>query len=80
MTAEEAFFADNSRYGSVAELMGADYWYPTTGVTTEQISLTSLGYAVTATHPEANAVCGVFVGTANPPHPSLTFEGDVACW
>ena len=77
-TAEEAFFADSTHYGTATEL-GTARFTSTTNVGTPTIT-TGAGYwLATVTHSQLTGkVCGVAYGTTNPTL-STAGEGEPAC-
>ena len=83
VTAEESYFSDANTYGTVANLVTAGVWAPTTGVTAvvALAAVPATGFAATATHAGATGTtaCGVYVGTGTPPG-GITVEGEVSCW
>ncbi len=78
--AEEAYFADWATYGTVSQVRAAGLWSPITGVSVTATDVTADGWAATATHDQIEQVCGVFIGTATPPHSSLIEDASPVCW
>ena len=83
--AQESYFSDAGKYGNVSanQLVaprGTLLWTPTTGVSITTHEATRGGFSATATHYSVSKTCGVFVGSAKPPHPSLTKGDVVLCW
>ena len=75
VTAEEAFFADSLRYGTVADL-GTNY-ATTSGVTSLTIAVAGDGWTASVGHSTSGSTCYIFVGsTTNPP---ATKEGEPKC-
>jgi len=76
-TAEETFFTDSNRYGSLTELAGK--FASTSGVGTPAISQSTSYWSATVTHPQIPGMtCGVAVGTTNPTKPGAG-EGEPVC-
>jgi type IV pilus assembly protein PilA len=76
-TAEETFFADSNRYGSLSEL-GATY-SRTPGIVIQTLTDTPLAWSATLIHTQLpNTVCGIAVSTPNPVNPAVG-EGEPAC-
>lgn len=80
VTAQETYFADSVTYGTLSEIRATSLWSPLAGTTITVTDVTADGWAATATREGTEQVCGVFVGTATPPHYSLTEEGSPDCW
>jgi type IV pilus assembly protein PilA len=79
VTAEESYFADYNQYGTYANVNGAGLFTATTDVTLASTDGTATGFSATATHAAAaGKTCGVYVGNATSPGP--TVEGEVTCW
>src|SRR5215213_6028994 len=77
LTAEEAFFADSTKYTTVV----SDLKYNvSTGVSTPAISLTTGGWSATVTHLQlaSTQVCGIAMNTTNPTVTGAA-EGEPAC-
>jgi prepilin-type N-terminal cleavage/methylation domain-containing protein len=63
-TAEETFFTDSNRYGSLAELSGK--FSSTSGVGSPDITPSTSYWSATVTHPQIPGMtCAVAVGTSN---------------
>jgi prepilin-type N-terminal cleavage/methylation domain-containing protein len=63
--AEEAFFTDSNRYGTLAEV--ANKFSSTTGVGTPTVAPTRSYWSATLTHPQIPGMtCGIAVATVNP--------------
>lgn len=77
--AQEVHFADHMRYAESLEALG-DAFVLTEGVRIRLTVASSRGWAAEATHEEvADGKCGVFVGSARPPFPEVTTEGEPQC-
>lgn len=75
--AEEAFFTDSNRYGSLIEV--ANKFSPTTGVGTPTITPARSYWSATLTHPQVPGMtCGIAVATTNPVDPNAG-EGEPIC-
>jgi prepilin-type N-terminal cleavage/methylation domain-containing protein len=76
-TAEESFFSDSNRYGTLAEL--STKFSSTTGVSLPNIVSTTSYWSATLTHAQIpGMVCGIAVGTVNPVDLSAG-EGEAFC-
>ena len=76
-TAEETFFTDSNRYGTLADLAGKISTTP--GVGTPVINASTSYWAATLTHPQIpGMVCGMAVATTNPVLASIG-EGEPVC-
>jgi hypothetical protein len=78
--AQESFFVDHSRYGSHDEVVDARLFSALSGVDISTADVTDRGWSAIGRHFAVDTTCGVYVGAAQPPHPSLTEEGWVDCW
>ena len=82
--AEESYFADESSYGSSANVVAAGLFSSTTNVTLATAVGTVSGFNATTSHANlgtgAGETCGVYVGDAAKPDASLGGEGEVGCW
>ncbi len=83
--AQESYFADEGQYGSDADVTTAGLFTATTNVTLTTGANTATGFNATTSHvnltpPGAGETCGVYVGNAAKPDPSLGGEGEVGCW
>jgi type IV pilus assembly protein PilA len=77
LTAEEAFFADSTKYTSTV----SDLKYNvSTGVSSPVIALVTGGWSATVTHLQlpSTAVCGIAMNTTNPTVTGAS-EGEPAC-
>jgi type IV pilus assembly protein PilA len=75
--AEESFFVDSNRYGTLAEV--ANRFSSTTGVGTPTIAPTISYWSATLTHPQVPGMtCGIAVATTNPVDVSAG-EGEPIC-
>jgi prepilin-type N-terminal cleavage/methylation domain-containing protein len=64
-TAEETFFVDSNRYGTLAEV--ADKFSTTSGVGVPAIAPSTSYWSATLTHPQIPGMtCAISVATANP--------------
>jgi len=76
-TAEETFFADSNRYGSLTEL-GATY-SRTPGIVIQTLTNTPLAWSATLIHTQLpNTVCGIAVSSPNPVN-AAAGEGEPIC-
>jgi prepilin-type N-terminal cleavage/methylation domain-containing protein len=76
-TAEESFYADSNRYGTLAEL--STKFSKTSGVGFPTVNPSLSYWSATLTHPHIpGMVCGIAVGTVNPVAPG-TGEGEAIC-
>jgi len=77
VTAEEAYYYDNSEYtDNVSQLK----YTPSNGVTLVSLAKTAGGWSAVATHPAAYPlVCALYVGDAAPPDPAAEREGVSGC-
>ncbi len=76
-TAEENFFADSNRYGTVSEL--GNKFSKTTGVGFPTVIPGLSTWSATLTHPNVPGMtCGIAVGTANPVS-TAAGEGEPFC-
>ena len=76
-TAEETFFTDSNRYGSLAEV--ANKFSSTSGVGIPTIVPSTSYWSATLTHPQIPGMtCGISVATANPTNPAAG-EGEPVC-
>lgn len=73
VTAEEAYFADSTRYTSNLGTLYAT----TSGVTNPEIKLTTTGWTAKVAHTSTIYTCAIFVGQT--PLPPATIEGTPAC-
>lgn len=80
VVAEEHYWVDHGSYADLSQIRSADLWSPSTGVDVEFTGVNADGWAATATYSEYTGECGVFIGAAKPPHPSLVIEAEVQCW
>ena len=80
--AQEQYFITFDEYGSSNDVIAADMFDATNGVTLVTGVATATGFNATATHAMlgAEGTCGVYVGDAAKPDPSLGGEGDVGCY
>lgn len=77
VTSEEAYFADHVTYATSAQLGALAV---PRGVTVTVVEATGTGWSATATHTaRPRTTCGIFIGTARPPHAGLS-EGAPRCW
>lgn len=76
-TAEESFFVDSSRYGTVSEL--GNKFSKTTGVGFPTVTPSLSSWSATLAHPNVpGMICGVAVGMPNPVNPAAG-EGEPFC-
>jgi type II secretion system protein G len=76
VTAEEAYFSDNTSYtNSTASPM---QFNASAGVTVAITSADGKGWAATAYHNATTKTCGIFIGTATPPVSGAN-EGEPKC-
>ncbi len=76
-TAEEAFFADSLRYGSVGELA----YFHATSHDSIVVVVADSGWRATATHPYLEGqACGMWVGKRPPDGMHGATEGEPTCW
>lgn len=76
-TAQEAFFTDSNRYGSLTEV--ANKFSSTTGVGVPTITPNRGYWSATLLHPQIpGMICGIAVATANPIEPKVG-EGEPIC-
>lgn len=80
--AEKQYFIIHDEYGSDSEVIGVGLFNATKGVTLLSGESTALGFNATAMHERlvGGEVCGVYVGNATKPDPSLTAEGEIGCF
>ncbi len=80
--AEEQYFIIYDEYGTASDVISAGMFHATQGVTLVTGEESASGFNATATHERLSAgeVCGVYVGNASKPHPSLGGEGEVGCY
>jgi type IV pilus assembly protein PilA len=75
--AEESFFVDSSRYGTIAEV--GNRFSSTTGVGTPTIAPTLTYWSATLIHPQIPGMtCGIAVATTNPVD-ATAGEGEPVC-
>jgi prepilin-type N-terminal cleavage/methylation domain-containing protein len=83
---QEGHYADYSRYGTAigATSDAATVAFFQTGGNTISIAAAdpTAGWSATITRADLSsaATCGVFLGTEPAPDPSVTVEGEIACW
>jgi len=77
VTAEEAYYYDNSEYtDNVSQLK----YNNSNGVTIISLTKTPGGWSAVATHPSAYPLrCALYVGDAPPPDPAAETEGVIGC-
>ena len=76
-TAEEAFFTDSNRYGTLVEV--ANKFSSTTGVGIPTITPNRGYWSATLLHPQIpGMLCGIAVATVNPVEPAAG-EGEPIC-
>ncbi len=79
--AEEQYFITFDEYGSSGDVTAANMFGATNGVTLATGVATASGFNATATHVKLmGETCGVYVGDAAKPDPSLGGEGNVGCY
>ncbi len=82
MVAEEQYFAITDSYGSTSAVTAAGLFNPTNGVTLVTDVANATGFSATATHVKLSdgETCGVYIGDAAKPAPSLGGPGEVGCY
>ncbi len=75
VTSEESYFADNTTYGTKAQLITANALSESQGVTLTLGTITGSGWAATATHTGTTQTCTIQLGVAAGTGP----EGEPAC-
>lgn len=82
VTSQESYFADHNTYATLADLIAENRYNPSSGVNMVTADETITGWSATATHPALVDItaCGVYVGSAAPPHGATSSDGEVACW
>ncbi len=85
VSAQEAHFSDYNTYATGVGTVRSNttiVFTPTNGNTIPPMTATAAGWSATITRADLaeNVTCGVFVGQASAPDPSITVEGAVGCY
>ena len=78
VSAEEAYYSNGQTYYGGVVPAAAMPFDPTQNVTITLSTVTSTGWAASATHTYTAKTCAIFMGTGTPVAPA-TVEGRVAC-
>jgi hypothetical protein len=79
--AEEAYFADQHRYGVLAELEQGNAYAPSSGDSIEIVAVDTIGWHALGQHMNLpDKQCGVWVGARPPDGMHGATEGQVICW
>lgn len=79
VTAQEMFFSDSARYGSIDELNGLRLWAPNPKVQLVSLTHSDSGFLATVTHAEVPGMrCRIAIGGAALPHGDL-YDGEPLC-
>ncbi len=81
VSAQDSYFGEHGTYGTSTDLETAELFHSAPNVQIVSTNGNATGYSATASHADLrDETCGVFVGDATRPHPSVTTKGEVGCW